>query len=44
MNYAAMFGIAVIVIALVVFFGTCQSAGRRKDSRFKGWPFNQEEE
>jgi hypothetical protein len=40
MNYAAMFGIAVMVIALVVFFGTCESAGRRKDSRFKGWPFD----
>ena len=40
MNYAAMFGTAVIVIALVVFFGACQSAGRRKDFRFKGWPFD----
>ena len=40
MNYAAIYGMVAIAVAVLMAVSAAGNGTRRKDSRFKGWPFD----
>jgi|HubBroStandDraft_3_1064219.scaffolds.fasta_scaffold137474_3 hypothetical protein len=42
MNFGSAYETVIALIVLIVVLTSCASHSKRRDPRFRGWPFNQE--